>query len=203
MKRLGNEGGFSFLEIVIALGIIMILVSALVPAISSKLDDAKIARAKDDVQLIAASMATFYNNVGVWPMYQDGTNATTSSSNTFDILKSSDGVDPDVNATVTGWSSLKSDNDTLEDQLVSNTPNVNGNAYPGWRGPYQSVSADPWGHRFIVNVGRLNDEHGADGLSSKVVVVLSAGPNGTVETKGDVTANSFSIGGDDIGCVVR
>ena len=202
MRRLGNEGGFSFLEVVLALGIIMILVAALVPTVSSKLEDAKIARAKDDVQLIAASIASFYNNVGVWPMYKDGTNASTSDSNTFSLLKSKDGVNPAVNSTATGWS-LGTDNDTLEDQLVLNKPNDTNKAYPGWKGPYQTVSEDPWGHRYLVNVGHLKDDYGTHGLSHDVVVVLSAGPNGKVETSGNATANSFSIGGDDIACVVR
>ena len=193
--RLGNQGGFSFLEIVIALGIIMILVAALVPTVSSKLEDAKIARARDDVQLIAASIASFYNNVGVWPMYDDGTDTT--SNHELKYLKSSDGDDPDTSCG-SDWH-LTSDNDTLENQLVYNQPNGQNKPYPDWRGPYQNVSEDPWGKKYIVNVEHLL----TTGTDKKVVVVISAGPDGELDTGNNEAPEDFSVEDDDIACVIR
>jgi hypothetical protein len=59
----------------------------------------------------------------------------------------------------------------------------------GWSGPYvDSVPVDPWGHRYGVNIGVMDQ-----GLP---VVVLSAGPNGKVETP--FRLNIYKAGGDDI-----
>ena len=61
----------------------------------------------------------------------------------------------------------------------------------GWHGPYleAGIGADPWGHRYAVNVKAL-----AGGGSS--TVVLSAGPNGLIETA--FQSPVIVPGGDDL-----
>ena len=56
---------------------------------------------------------------------------------------------------------------------------------------------DPWGNRYLVNAGLLSDE------ASAAVWVLSAGPNGIVETPYRASTTSSGLGGDDIGARVR
>ena len=224
MIKLGNENGFSFLEITIALGIIMILVSALVPVFSTQLDNAKIARAKDDVQLIAAAMGEFNANTGTWPIWQDGTKTATDDSK-YDYLVSADGNMPsmaDGNITTDA-------RDTLDHQLIYNEPGGDSSkAYPDsldntsapWRGPYlhgtngnnnesgvTAASKDPWGNKYVVNVWALAPGK-SDGSTANhyVVVVVSAGPNGKIDTpitKGNsMKLRSFKAMGDDIVCVI-
>lgn len=224
--KLGNEAGFSFLEIVIALGIIMILVSALVPVVSTQLDNAKIARAKDDVQLIAAAIGQFNADTDEWPIWKAG-NACTNGDSFYNYLVSADGQLPNnINL-----GSLGSGYDTIEDQLVYNMPGgATSSAYPDeagdttapWRGPYlhgpnggnnqgnlrAAVSKDPWGNKYVANVWALAPAND-DGSTANhyVAVVLSAGPNEKIDTpittKADMKLRDFQAKGDDIVCVIR
>jgi hypothetical protein len=66
---------------------------------------------------------------------------------------------------------------------------------PGWRGPYLTDNAtDPWGNAYLVNAGDF--ETSTDG-----VWVISAGPNGIIETGAGATA--IASGVDDIGVMIK
>ncbi len=90
----------------------------------------------------------------------------------------------------------------------------NGLGYPirrdpasfGWDGPYTSpdeVGPDPWNNRYLVNVGLLDASQGpqaASGTVKSAVWVISAGPNGILETPFNQSIASTTVpGGDDIG----
>lgn len=91
-----------------------------------------------------------------------------------------------------------------------------------------SVNGDPWTHKFLINVqdltagrllalktlsltGILGSTLGAltaiqastDPLPSVAVFVISAGPNGAIETTREQLTTSFDTGGDDISVRVR
>jgi type II secretory pathway pseudopilin PulG len=94
--------------------------------------------------------------------------------------------------------------DLIEHYLVENTPAGNpASAWPtptsvesgGWRGAYlRAVPAtDPWGHRYAVNVRYLG--------TRSDVLVLSAGPNGIVETPYE--GRGLLAAGDDHAVLVR
>lgn len=92
--------------------------------------------------------------------------------------------------------------DGLENHLVKNSPGGTtdkryATAGPrAWRGPYlETVARDPWGNRYLVNIKNANPNDS----SAKVVWVLSAGPNGRIETDPTALADAGPIvGGDDI-----
>ena len=72
----------------------------------------------------------------------------------------------------------------LNDHLVTNAAGYQAGpagqrTWGGWRGPYVDgpVGADPWGHRFAVNVRWLTVATSFD------TVVLSAGPDGVIDTR--------------------
>lgn len=82
----------------------------------------------------------------------------------------------------------------LDDQLITNAAGYasSGEGYGGgWRGAYleSAVRADPWGQRYAVNVKAMRIL-GAD------IIVLSAGPDGIVESQFEV--DGLPTGGDDI-----
>ena len=64
----------------------------------------------------------------------------------------------------------------------------------------QPLRSDPWGNRYLVNIGALRTSD-ADEVStgSRVLWVLSAGPNGLIETPYAASVASAAVGGDDIG----
>lgn len=132
-----------------------------------------------------------------------------------------------ASAFITGWTTtLKVD--SLTHQLVMNTPGypvwpgVNDPVYegdpaftrssqaPGWRGPYLTgvPTTDPWGKSYLVNIGHA-DPATETVLAQRWVIVISAGPNGVLDTDadtlatanpptGDLTAGAAPPGGDDL-----
>jgi hypothetical protein len=93
--------------------------------------------------------------------------------------------------------------DSLENQLQRNQPG--GDPSPAkryatggrfaWRGPYlRTLGEDPWGNQYVVNVGKLQPGQ------NRQAWVISAGPNGTIDTPFDATTtDAAALGGDDIG----
>ena len=67
----------------------------------------------------------------------------------------------------------------------------------------EGLSPDPWGNRYLVNIGLLKETAPAGSGNESAVWVLSAGPNGSVETAYRLPARSASVGGDDVGERVR
>jgi hypothetical protein len=54
---------------------------------------------------------------------------------------------------------------------------------------------DPWGHRYQINIGALSNRQS----DAAAVWVLSAGPDGIVDTPFVTTASGARLRGDDIG----
>lgn len=67
----------------------------------------------------------------------------------------------------------------------------------------RSLRPDPWGNRYLVNIGVVGaDGPAASGSRPFAVWILSAGPNGIVETPYRDPATSSVLGGDDIGAQI-
>jgi hypothetical protein len=85
--------------------------------------------------------------------------------------------------------------------LNNDYTNVGSASFPkaAFRGPYvRTVDSDPWGNKYLINATDFTRS------SSNHTYVISAGPNGTIETNRDVasTAN-LTAGGDDIIKVIK
>jgi hypothetical protein len=64
-----------------------------------------------------------------------------------------------------------------------------------------SVEADPWGNEYLLNAANLKKT--GVGLTNHAYVI-SAGPNGTLETTRDVaTTATLNAVGDDIIAVIK
>ena len=66
------------------------------------------------------------------------------------------------------------------------------------------IRSDPWGNRYMVNIGvmRARETAGAS-TEPQALWVLSAGPNGLVETPYTTPAVSAVVGGDDVGARIE
>lgn len=62
-----GERGFTLIEIVFVLAIILVLISLIVPVAFPKLRDAQLARAGADIQTIAAILTSFQSDLGRFP----------------------------------------------------------------------------------------------------------------------------------------
>ncbi len=214
----GDERGFTLLEIVVVLAVIGALVAALSPYVFGYIRDAQRTQAQNDANRVAEAIGKFLQDVGI-PPYKNNTSSPKSQvkqAGDYDCLVGGAGNDYTTATDLTtsdSWTSSggiqcqsgSATRDTIEDHLITNTPGgSSGKAYgtsgkTAWKGPYlPSIPSDPWGNRFLVNIGKL------DPSVTKGVWVISAGPNGNLETAADASATSaINPGGDDIIARVR
>lgn len=169
--NLREEKGFTLIEVIVVAAIIAVLAGIIVPLVFKEVDESKISKAKADVKSIQTAIMMFYKDTQMWPnLISGGGNAT--------LLRTEGNIpnDPDGNFDISSSSRIR-------EHLIENSI-----GYPKWKGPYLTeANPDPWGNAYIINA----DSFG----TSNPIWILSAGPNGNVETKKD----SQTLGGDDIG----
>lgn len=88
-----GEKGFTLIEMIFVLGIILVLIAIIVPVAFSKLRDAQLARANADMQTVAAALVSFQIDLGRFPAC-DSTNCNplSSTNQTLRFLAFGDGV---------------------------------------------------------------------------------------------------------------
>jgi len=187
-----DEKGFTLIEVVVVVAVIAILAAVLTPYITKYIDDSKIAKARNEVQVVAAAVTNAYKDLGRWPNRNTAvadygglyTGATTPAAAFFGVA--------------TGWAAPGALWNSLDTHLVTN-----GHTYPAtgdakWSGPYAAtLPVDPWGRPYVINAANFTSVV----VPPIPVWVLSAGPNGIVET--NIAAATTVTGGDDIGFRVR
>lgn len=220
-RRLDPRSGITFLEVVIAVACCALLAAILVPLGGNMIDKARIAKAQQDCQTIAAAMENFVQDVNRWP-----TMGSTGSYGVACTLQSGPtkqdtepygfrASDTKTRKWVRAGNGLDASwMDLINNHLVQNTPyNQSTNTYPTsgqyrWRGPYLSPTGlDPWGHPYLVIIEdycsggtRLLLAGQSDGTFARIVV--SAGPNGLIDSTYHSTRTSGLTqsvpAGDDI-----
>lgn len=192
---------FTLVEMVVVIAVVALLSAIIVPLVAKQVDDAKIAKAKNEMTVIAAAIGQFYKDIGVWPAASS--DGTTRVDHALKGLISGTAVDADVAAmsptavsygfTATGnddWydagqTAIDTKLDILDNHLNANNPDGDGSGGGGyatsgefrWRGPYlPPIGMDPWGHAYMCNI------LAAYSGSSNMCVILSAGPDGAIDT---------------------
>ncbi|MBI2188001.1 MAG: type II secretion system protein GspG [Acidobacteria bacterium] len=172
---------------------LLALTAAAGPAVNEYVEEARLVRAQHDVRVIAVVLTRLFNDIAA-----ERNNDTGWSS--YDLLVGA-GAAPATGGTDTErWAMAVGDGSVslLDDHLVTNAAGYTrrgpGELF-GWRGTYlqERVKPDPWGNRYAVSVQAMN-------TSGSYTVVLSAGPNGVVESPFD--AEMLPTTGDDIASVV-
>jgi general secretion pathway protein G len=74
-QRYGNARGFTLIEIMVVLFIIGLLAAAIVPSVLSRIDAAKVAKAKQDVQSLETALTMYYMDNSKYPTNEQGLNA--------------------------------------------------------------------------------------------------------------------------------
>jgi prepilin-type N-terminal cleavage/methylation domain-containing protein len=205
--RRGN-GGFTLIELTVVLAVIVTLALILTPSITNFISDARVARTRTDTQTVASSIVQFYKDNGFFPQWSHAVaGGPGSAGDRVDLLISA-GNTPLVAAANT-WTTGTTG--ALVGQLMSNTPGYtlkNATAPFGWNGPYLSstIGADAWNNRYAVNVGLIDPTAGtqtAGGATKSAVWVISAGPNGHLETAYSQPVTTALVSGDDIAVRVQ
>lgn len=176
-----NEAGFTLVEVIVIVAILAILAGILVPMIFSQIDEARIARAEADAKSISSAMLTFRKDTGVWP------NLSGASCTAATTLLYGAGAEP-ASLAAAGFnltSKIK-----YMDVLMRDSQECYDTAL--YKGPYlPQVEADPWGNHYFLAANNFSNNN--------AVFILSAGPNGTVDTP----SFSTSLMGDDIGLRIK
>lgn len=203
-----RDKGFTLIELTVVLAVIVTLALILTPSITNFINDSRVARTRADTQTVAAAIVQFYKDNGFFPLWSTASaGGPGTAASKVDLLVSPGNV-PTV-AAANLWTTGTTD--ALSDQLMTNAPNFtlkNATATFGWNGPYLSsgVGADAWNNRYMVNVGLIDTTQGtqtAAGATKSAVWVISAGPNGQIETGYAQAITAAALSGDDIGVRVQ
>ncbi len=198
-----RQTGFTTIEIVIAIAAIALLTGTIAPFAGSALELARLDRATREVESIGRAVEHFRASVGQWPACNRAGAIAVTKLVSGDVLPT---VNPWRNTSAFDAEFAAGTIDTLRNQLQSNTPqgvaaeawDTTGTASP-WIGPYLKQSPlDPWGRPYLVTV---RSGWSTDVVADRGVWVLSAGPDGCVQTT-TYDYNARPVG-DDIGWLVR
>ncbi len=72
MNRRHRSTGFTLIEIVIAVAILAILAAIVIPRVAGRVDDARVARAKSDVQALVTALSLYKLDNFAYPSTEQG-----------------------------------------------------------------------------------------------------------------------------------
>lgn len=227
---LRRERGLSSLEVTIMVAVLFIVGGTLVPVLTDSVSNARHVRARNDLSQLALSLINFQRDVGpaVFDGSRLGPGGQTTPPRAVQVLLTGGvmpGVSPRVPRPVASTrllppsgaldaSALVAWTTRPGSDLVDDHLRVNGRRYrpgsggrgTGWSGPYltHETQGDPWGHAYLINAAFLPGlpPH-ATQCDRCAVFVLSAGPNGLVETPFRQLATQAAVLGDDIAVRVQ
>lgn len=192
-----SENGLSLAEVTIMLMVLSVMSGVMSPAIGDYVENARRLKASEDVRVLAVGFSRFAFDARTAAPDDRGWQH-------YDVLVG-EGLAPELGeGGEASWVGAADEPTVgnLDDHLITNaagygTSTGDGAALlaRGWRGPYlgSGIGPDPWGHRYAINAGGWS-RRGAN------VVVLSAGPNGLVETP--FRRDGTTPGGDDVIAVI-
>lgn len=215
-----RQSGFTLIELIFVIAIIVVLASIFVPLALDKLGQASRGKADLDLNTLANSLAAIFTDIKHLPAC-DGADCDPMTGTVNDlrilVVKSDTSavVAADIPANNPACATVNWNAATLSavparnnafNHLIINNPNADlteSNTagalgdYAGWKGPYLSkVGLDPWGNRYIIHVGAM-EKGGTRVTPTGRGWILSAGEDGEFNTCPD----SSTLGGDDRGFI--
>lgn len=183
--------GLSLLDTAMSLSMLAAVSGIVVPAAAGMMDRARVARAQMEVNAIATALMGYYRDIGKYP----GGEKVHYHQQTERLVLASDGTLPEAGSSLAMRQWVQSPRASLYRFLRTSDD------YAGdrWRGPYlpNNISEDPWGQAYMVNISCAITS-ATSGERKRAVFVLSAGPNGVVNTPFHQFASRAETLGDDI-----
>ena len=203
-RKIGNLG-YTLVEVTAVIAVTAVLAAVLLPVIKGKIEQAKKSRTLKDTQMLAASIQQLYLDTGYWPLNDHDP----EDSPNIAILVTKAGTTPNYSGSAV-WTGSAGESilptaslggvDAFSNHLVINAADYDGK---DWKGAYLSeVKSDPWGHKCLCNIGFITKKDN-QGVLTNAIYVISAGPNGVIETPADQPLKTATIAGDDIAYRIR
>lgn len=217
-----SQRGITLIETTVMLSVLFILGGALSPVVSDSISRAREVRAQSDLNQIAIGLVNFQRDVGAWIVSdltpnvrgRNGLGLAELLVTDGDVPKAAHEGDPAADAVVPflrrpvpklgnprgrQWIDLPAER--LDSHLRDNRkgyPLALAGPGSGWNGPYltKPIEGDSWGNRYMVNIGHLRP--GAPHEQRCAVFVISAGPNGVIETPFEQPVADAAVVGDDL-----
>lgn len=235
VKRLqgGNavkEKGFTLVEMIFVLAIIITLISIFLPLATEKLAESKIAKANADTDAIAAALTNFFSDLGNFascdstdcdPLNDAANNLRFSAVNanandpTADLPADSGALwnfATNISPAVGGNPARNN----IFNHLVVNNPGTNATTdeagidynTKAWKGPYIGrLGLDPWGHAYIAHIGAMQKKGCPVGSTgTPPACTAPAAGRGWILSAGpdgnlDTGPNATQLANDDIGYI--
>lgn len=200
---MGRARGFTLVEVTVMLAVVGVLVGLMAGSAGDILVKSREVRTREDVETIGRAIADFYQDNGFFPRTEDVIGGRPGNS-LLGVL-ASDAPLPEVTGSSSLW--VETSGDLLAAHLTRNLRGYRGKTEAGplgWSGPYltSEPTEDGWGFAYVVNVFYLDPRdivQELDGTPLGAVYVLSAGPNGILETPYYQPRDNATVYGDDIG----
>ncbi|MEE9200753.1 MAG: prepilin-type N-terminal cleavage/methylation domain-containing protein [Candidatus Brocadiales bacterium] len=200
LTGLKKTKGFTLPEVAAVVAITGALAAVIVPVAIDQIENAHVARAKQDVNGISAAISLFHKDTGVWPVREDSSTPTgvtilrsgnaNANFTAFGTETTEGNVkDPALADDSMVWSSGASGAQAMVNHLTldnpggsTSTPNHGYiDADVNWNGPYMPQTFnDPWGRNYLVYVNAFVER--SVGGEDVYVWIITGGPNETLET---------------------
>jgi prepilin-type N-terminal cleavage/methylation domain-containing protein len=183
-----QDKGFTLVEAAVAIGIVAILSGIIIPLVMKNLNDAKYARAKNDINVIVAAIVSQQKDMGRRPSAAGGPGAGAGADGTGQNYWGSEGAAPTqvggaalgarLVAANTFGNLFSQPTGTAASATLFGVPAAAGLEH-AYKGPYLGTDVadktDPWGHKYLIfgynQTGQLNNGP---------IWVVSAGATGTI-----------------------
>lgn len=190
--------GFTLVEAAVALAVVVILAGLAIPLVIKNLEDSRVTRARNDLQVIAGAVATLLKDTGTRPMNDCPGEFGTGEGDAY-FFSNLEGLScADLNVS-TRYGASESARWMVFRMLLGGRNVVTGAMWPnpsemfygvgtslnartevGWKGPYLGLDMcakrDPWGGRYYI-LG-LNENGQRTGSP---IWVVSAGPDHRIQ----------------------
>lgn len=204
-NRPNRKGGFTLVEVIVVIAVILLLTGIAVPMIGGYIADGRKARARADVKAIATGLFAFYKDVASWP-----TRNANGRINRVRVLYTGEKLPLDnpflVEHSWNSWALDGEHGDVLDNHLLNNEPQGSADSRyttkgeRAWHGPYLSgpMGEDPWGRPYVIF---LYSGFSTSTVNYKRIYVLSAGEDGELDTDPMATSKT-PVSDDDIGLII-
>lgn len=178
--------GFTLIEAAVAIAVVAILAGIIVPLVVKNLNDSRVARAKNDIQVIAAAIASQLKDTGQRPSQAGGPGgATGAAAAVWQTGPASAALFPtntaptNNNNTATNLFTNAGTLATTQTLFFGAAAAITvGNEF-AYKGPYLgndvALKMDPWNRRYLVLGYNANGQVG-----NTPVYVVCAGPDGVI-----------------------